>query len=76
MPLIEKVIRRNDSHRCHQLQSKIHVDIEESHVTDQVEIKTFQAKDDWDCYHRCKAEEQEVIKHDKKCSSKLKVFLF
>ena len=57
MPFIKVIIRRNNSHHRHHLQTEVHVDVEESHVANQVEVKAFEAVNYRNSNHGSEAKE-------------------
>jgi hypothetical protein len=64
MPFVKKVEGPNYTHTCHCLQSKVHVDIEEPHVSNKMEIKAFHDENTWDANHWSSTKEQEMIEHN------------
>jgi len=64
VPLVKEVKGPYNAHATHSLYTEVHVDIEESHVTNQMEIETFHDENTWNCDHWSSAEKQEMIEHN------------
>lgn len=76
VPLNEQIDRAHNSHACHSLNSKVHINVEKSHVSNEMEVEAFEDIDHWDTNHWSSTEKQEVIKHDQETPTYFKVLLF